>query len=110
MILVAGDARTVVPTPDAPGLAELMSGEASFAEAIHRDAQSRLHVIPAGRDCEAGTELASVLDALKGTYDVVVLGAPRAMGVEEAQSVTERTEIAVLGPGEGAETGALLDA
>lgn len=109
VILVAGDAGTVTPASDAPGLADLMSGAVSFADAIHRDGRSRLHVIPAGGTQEPNADIATVLDALKGTYDIVVLGAPRAMEVEDAQSIMQRTEIAVLGPGDASTVEALSD-
>ena len=60
---LARDARVVVvdlsassPTisavsvdPAAPGLAELMLGEASFSQVITRDRQSRVHLVSAGR-------------------------------------------------------------
>ena len=61
--LMAGDARVVVvdlaaasPTisavsvdPTAPGLAELMLGEASFSQVITKDRLSRVHLVSAGR-------------------------------------------------------------
>ncbi len=58
------------------GLAQLFSGEASFAEAIYRDGASRLHVLAAGGplDLEA-EELLEVLDALRATYDFVLIAA-----------------------------------
>lgn len=61
------------------GLGELLAGHASFAEIIHRDSQSRLHVVPVGRDAIDGPALDTiglVLDALGETYDYVVLHAP----------------------------------
>ena len=61
------------------GLGELLSGSASFAEVIHRDSQSRLHVVPAGSLKGTAPALESVglvLDALGETYDYVVLHAP----------------------------------
>ena len=63
---------------DAPplGLAELLAGEASFADVIHRDSQSRLHVVPVGAtaiDELALTSIGLVLDALGETYDYVVM-------------------------------------
>ena len=64
---------------DVPGLSELLAGEATFAEIIHRDSLSRLHVVPVGkRDlAENGhAEFALVLDALAETYDFVVMHAP----------------------------------
>lgn len=60
------------------GLSELLSGDASFADIIDRDPQSRLHVITAGR---AGREavinadglLDVALDALTDAYDFVLI-------------------------------------
>lgn len=109
VVLVAGDAGTVTGLAEKPGLADLMQGSATFAEAIHRDRNSRLHIIPAGRTSRAGQgELSQVLDALKGTYDIVVVGAPFAMDEAEAHAMMERTEIAVVGPGDDAKAADLM--
>ena len=57
-----------------PGLFELVEGSTSFSEAIHREAGSRLHVLPAGRGrAAAGAARDMVIDALSETYDFVVL-------------------------------------
>ncbi|MCX7341719.1 MAG: exopolysaccharide transport family protein [Hyphomicrobiales bacterium] len=61
-----------------PGMSELLSGDASFAEIIERDPQSRLHIITAGR---AGREaviaaadlLDMALDALSDAYAHVLV-------------------------------------
>ncbi|MET0877193.1 MAG: exopolysaccharide transport family protein [Tardiphaga sp.] len=66
--------------PAAPGLAELMLGEASFGQVITRDRLSGVHMVSAGR---AGTDrallhsprLAMALDALLRVYDHVLLDA-----------------------------------
>ena len=73
---------------DPLGLSELLRGRASFAEVIHRDSQSRLHVIPVGLPGLEASGLDTidlVLDALGETYDYVLLHAP-----EPAQPVTRR--------------------
>ena len=55
------------------GLADLVSGDAAFAETIHRDTHSRLHVLPAGKgDGEAQYEVPLVVEALAHTYDFLV--------------------------------------
>lgn len=57
-----------------PGLAQLMCGEASFAEAIYRDGASRLHIVQSGGPFEAdAADLDLILDALQATYDFVLL-------------------------------------
>ena len=68
----AGDAAPL-------GLGELLAGTASFAEVIHRDSQSRLHVVPVGSMSGSAQNLdpvGLVLDALGETYDYVLLHAP----------------------------------
>ncbi|MDH6257903.1 exopolysaccharide transport family protein [Bradyrhizobium sp. BR13661] len=91
---LARDARVVVidlaassPTfaavsvdASAPGLAELMQGQASFAQVITRDKLSRLHLVMAGRPGFDHSLLQSprvtlAVDALLRAYDYVVLDA-----------------------------------
>ncbi|MCK1404451.1 exopolysaccharide transport family protein [Bradyrhizobium sp. 76] len=91
---LARDARVVVvdlaassPTmaavsvdASAPGLAELMQGEASFAQIITRDKVSRLHLVMAGRPGFDRSLLQSprvtlAIDALLRAYDHVLLDA-----------------------------------
>ncbi|MBR0839476.1 lipopolysaccharide biosynthesis protein [Bradyrhizobium liaoningense] len=64
----------------APGLAELMQGEASFAQIITRDKLSRLHLVMAGRPGFDRSLLQSprvtlAIDALLRAYDHVLLDA-----------------------------------
>src|SRR4030088_620785 len=92
--LLARDARIVVvdlsassPTmsavpvdPSAPGLAELMLGEASFSQVITRDRLSRVHLVNAGRSgfdraLLQSPRLALALDALLRVYEHVLLDA-----------------------------------
>jgi succinoglycan biosynthesis transport protein ExoP len=66
--------------PAAPGLAELMLGEASFGQVITRDKMSRVHMVSAGRAGADRTLLQSprltmALDALLRVYDHVLLDA-----------------------------------
>src|SRR3954470_19212363 len=66
--------------PMAPGLAELMEGEASFAQIITRDRQSRVHLVSAGRPGFDRAHLQSprltlAIDALLRVYDHVLLDA-----------------------------------
>jgi hypothetical protein len=64
-----------------PGLAQLLRGEASFADAIYRDDASRLHIVQAGGPVDLlSTDLSLILDALQATYDFVLIAA----GADEA--------------------------
>jgi succinoglycan biosynthesis transport protein ExoP len=92
--LIARSARIVVvdlaassPTisavsvdPSAPGLAELMLGEASFSQIITKDRLSRVHLVNAGRTgfdraLLQSPRLSLAIDALLRVYDHVLLDA-----------------------------------
>jgi len=65
---------------NAPGLAELMQGEASFTQVITKDRLSRVHLVSSGRPGSDRALLHSprlglALDALLGVYDHVLLAA-----------------------------------
>lgn len=66
--------------PAAPGLAELMQGQASFAQIITKDRLSRVHLVSAGRPGFDRSQLQSprltlAIDALLRVYDHVLLDA-----------------------------------
>ena len=66
--------------PSAPGLAELMLGETSFAQVITKDRLSRVHLVSSGRPGSDRALLQSprlglAIDALLRVYDHVVLDA-----------------------------------
>ena len=66
--------------PTAPGLAELMLGEASFSQVITRDRLSRVHLVSAGRPgfdraLLQSPRLTLAIDALLRVYDHVLLDA-----------------------------------
>jgi uncharacterized protein involved in exopolysaccharide biosynthesis/Mrp family chromosome partitioning ATPase len=80
---LAGSSPTVAAVSvdsNAPGLAELMKGEASFSEVITRDKLSRLHLVNAGRPGFDRTLLQSprltlAIDAMLRVYEHVLLDA-----------------------------------
>ena len=59
----------------AVGLAELLDGRASFAEALHRDRLSDLDLIPAGVGAIPVETLGEALTALAASYDYLVMHA-----------------------------------
>ena len=66
--------------PAAPGIAELMQGEASFSQVITRDSASRLQLVFAGRpgfdhNLLQSPRLTLAIDALLRVYDHVLLDA-----------------------------------
>ena len=95
---------------DAPdGFAELLAGACSFAEAIHRDRLTRLHVLPHGAgEGVAGREgLDLVLDALCETYDHVLLALPALAAGGLAATIAPYADFAVLAAAAAAADAAL---
>jgi|FEC22Drversion2_1045045.scaffolds.fasta_scaffold00233_10 succinoglycan biosynthesis transport protein ExoP len=85
-----------------PGLGEVLAGRADFETVIRRDVTSRVHVVPAGAATAdpllliASDRMASVLDALQQTYDVLIMVAPSVDRRGEARLLARRAERAVL--------------
>jgi uncharacterized protein involved in exopolysaccharide biosynthesis len=87
--------------PTAPGLADLMLGEASFGQVITRDRLSSVHIVGAGRSGADRALLQSprltlALDALLRVYDHVLLDAGTATDLP-ARLLTENAR-AILVP------------
>lgn len=84
--------------PNAPGLAELVRGTASFGDIITRDQYSNVHLIstgavgPDGPVLAASPMLATVVEALVRSYDHVVLdiGAAADIAVERFAPLAQR--------------------
>lgn len=92
--------EAVSDDPTAPGLAELMLGQASFGQVITKDKLSRLHMVSAGRAGADRTLLQSprltmALDALMRVYDHVVLDAGTAADLP-AGLLTSRAQAVVV--------------
>src|SRR5271168_2056701 len=112
--LIARSARVVVvdlaaasPTisaasvdPNAPGLAELMQGEASFTQVITKDLMSRTHLVSSGRPGSDRTLLQSprlglAIDALLKVYDHVLLDAGTASDLPAELLTTQARAVVV---------------
>jgi len=86
--------------PSAPGLAELMQSQASFAQIITKDRQSRLHLVSAGRPGFDRAQLQSprlalTIDALTRVYDHVLLDAGAASDLP-AELLTSQARAVVV--------------
>jgi polysaccharide biosynthesis transport protein len=86
--------------PAAPGLAELMLGEASFSQVITRDRLSRVHLVSAGRPDSDRALLQSprltlAIDALLRVYDHVLLDAGTASDLPAELLTTQARAVVV---------------
>jgi uncharacterized protein involved in exopolysaccharide biosynthesis len=77
----------------AVGLAELLDGRATFAEALHRDRLSDLDVVPAGVGAVSVEPLGEALAALAASYDFVVM---HAYDWRSPAAIAARDGVAVL--------------
>jgi succinoglycan biosynthesis transport protein ExoP len=111
--LIARDARVVLVDlaaspaisamsvdPGAPGLVELMQGEASFSQVITKDRLSRVHLVSAGRPGSDRALLQSprltlAIDALLRVYDHVLLDAGTASDLPAELLTTQARAVVV---------------
>lgn len=91
------------------GLAELLAGRAAFTDTIVREPQSGVHILRQGQALEqarslvGGKRMDTVLDALEGAYEAVIINlAP--MGEATAPQVAAKVRYAVI-LADGSETG-----
>ncbi len=99
--------------PMAPGLAELMLGEASFAQVITRDRLSRAHLVTAGRQGADRSLLQSprlslAIDALLRVYDHVLLDAGTASDLPAELLTSNARAVVVPDPSMSADARKLM--
>jgi len=100
-----------MPQAGGPGLAELLTGRASFDETIHRDQISRLHVLGAGQGARGGADaLLSAFDSLLEAYDFVVVAASAALDVDDAYALSQLARSCAVYGSESYSTASLADA
>jgi polysaccharide biosynthesis transport protein len=92
--------QAVSVDPVAPGIAELMKGEASFSQVITRDRLSRVHLVSAGRpgfdrSLLQSPRLSLAIDALLRVYDHVLVNAGLATDLS-AELLTARARAIVV--------------
>ncbi len=105
--------KAVSNDPAAPGLAELMLGEASFGQVITKDRMSAVHLVSAGR---AGTDrallqsprLTMALDALLRVYDHVLLDAGTAADLPAGLLTSQARAVVMPEPSMGADARMLM--
>lgn len=85
-----------------PGLVEVLSGEASLSEALHRDERSGAFVIPAGRVTTDPAELISsvqmreVIGELSREFDLVILDSPPVIAVSDPRLLAPQVDATIL--------------
>jgi uncharacterized protein involved in exopolysaccharide biosynthesis len=99
--------------PKAPGLAELMLGEASFSQIITKDRLSRVHLVSAGRPGSDRVLLQSprltlAIDALLRVYDQVLLDAGSASDLPAELLTTQARAVVVPDVSMAADARALM--
>lgn len=105
--------KAVSNDPSAPGLADLMLGEASFGQVITKDRMSGLHMVMAGRASADRALLQSprlimALDALLRVYDHVLLDAGTAADLPAGMLTAQARAIVVPEAGMGMEARARM--
>lgn len=83
------------------GLGDVVAGQASFVDVLHRDPSSRLHLLAPGAALEGdgevwATALGKCLEALEGTYECVFACAASPAVSAPAQAVAAAADVLVL--------------
>lgn len=88
--------------PRTPGLVEVLSGETSLEEALHRDEHSGAYVIPAGRvttdpaELLSSAEMRDVIDELASGFDLVILDSPPVIAVSDPRLLAPQVDATIL--------------
>jgi tyrosine-protein kinase Etk/Wzc len=106
LAFAAPNLSVISTEPSAPGIAELVHGEASFADIIMRDQYSRVHLVAAGHIGDDGAALAAspmlatAIEALVRSYDHVVIdaGAATDVAIERLVPLAPRAVLVSLDP------------
>ena len=84
------------------GLSDLLMGRVRFEHVIRQDIMSPAHVIQAGSPVAnptaaiASSQMLWVLNALRQTYDIVIVDSPAALAAADAQVLSKMTDVTVL--------------
>jgi uncharacterized protein involved in exopolysaccharide biosynthesis/Mrp family chromosome partitioning ATPase len=106
LALGAPNLAVISTNPEAPGLAELTRGTATFGQIVTRDKFSRIHVIATGKVAGEGAAILSsprlvmALEALSRTYDHVVIdaGAVPEITIEPFARIAPRAVLVTADP------------
>ena len=94
--------HTKLGIPVAPGLVELLTGEATLEDVIHKDEATGADVIPAGRAGPNAAELLnserlkSLLRELAADYDLAILDSPPTMVVADSRVLAHLADKTIL--------------
>lgn len=110
----APNLSVIATEPEAPGIAELVRGDASFGDIITRDRYSRVHLVTMGRMAGEGAaifssvRLVTALEALARAYDHVIIdaGAVPETQVESFARLAPRAVLVVKALADPANAGA----
>lgn len=92
----------VLGVPQAPGLAEVLNGQASFESAVRETSQERLSILPAGEKRTGAFErfgssrMESLLAEAREKFDIVLLDSAPAVVAGDAEALTTVCDSVVL--------------
>jgi capsular exopolysaccharide synthesis family protein len=106
-LLVDGDTRrgslhTMFDLPRTPGLTDLLAGDVTENDVVHRTSNDKLSVLPAGHPRRGSPELltsprlTAVVAHLRGLYDVVVVDTPPLAAGIDGYAIASATGSAMI--------------
>ena len=106
-VLIEGDLRRpsmhrVFGNPRDPGLADIVLGKASLAQALYKDDASGAYIVPAGRAVSdpsaifGSPRLRALLDALGKEFDSIIIDLPPLMAATDALVLSVEADFTVF--------------
>jgi polysaccharide biosynthesis transport protein len=106
-VLIEGDLRRpsmhrIFGNPRDPGLADIVLGKASLAQALYKDDASGVYVVPAGRAVSdpsaifGSPRLRALLDALGKEFDSIIIDSPPLMVATDALVLSVEADFTVF--------------
>lgn len=96
------DVANYLAVPAEPGLAEVLAGDASFSDAIHRVADTRAYVLPAGgrrlnpHQIVDGTKIHDLFDKLREKFATIILDTPPVLAASESLVYAKACDLVVF--------------
>ncbi|MFN4090600.1 MAG: GumC family protein [Alphaproteobacteria bacterium] len=95
-------AASALGLPGKPGLVEVLARSVALEEAVVRDVEAALDVLPAGErptsppDLFTSTQMRALLADLRERYDLIVIDSPPVLAVSEARILARLTDTTVF--------------
>jgi Mrp family chromosome partitioning ATPase len=93
---------TFLEVPSAPGVVDVLCGNATIEQATHRVAATQAYVLPAGKSCAnphhilQGPKIDELLRTLRGSFSTIVTDTPPILSASESLVYAKAADLVVF--------------